>query len=212
MDNLRKFATEADYSAATLNYPAVSWIVSGNTVHFDKKAQLPTDKVMMAFTSPIAGSDIVLYNCGSSDFPSYMTYITVNGVEVQDPIGACQLENASQANTDYLVVYGINSNTVGDLFSGDLAVGSSSDAASIELFFPSMIDVIEYLPNNTKTALVLGATTPPNFQESWSAHGDSTQGIYVPDESVDVYKADGLWSEMADKIHPISEYSGNLPV
>ena len=42
MNNLRKFATEADYSAATLNYPAVSWIVDGNTVHFDKEAPTPT--------------------------------------------------------------------------------------------------------------------------------------------------------------------------
>lgn len=212
MNNLRKFATEADYSAATLNYPAVSWIVSGNTVHFDKKAPLPSDKVMMAFTSPNTGSDIVLYNCGSSDFPSYMTTVTVNGVEVQNPEDTCVLDNASQANTDYLVVYGVNSHTTGDLFSGDLAVSNGSDGQSIDLFFPSMIDVIEYIPSNPITALVLGATTPPDFQESWSSHGETTQGIYVPDESVDVYKADGLWSDMADKIHPISEYSGNLPV
>ena len=38
MNNLRKFNTEADYQAAELNYPAVSWIVSGDTVHFDKTA------------------------------------------------------------------------------------------------------------------------------------------------------------------------------
>ena len=36
MDNLRCFNTEADYSAATLNYPAVSYVVSGDTVHYDK--------------------------------------------------------------------------------------------------------------------------------------------------------------------------------
>lgn len=34
--NLKKFQTEADYSASTLNYPAVSWIVSGDTVVYDK--------------------------------------------------------------------------------------------------------------------------------------------------------------------------------
>ena len=37
-NNLRKFNNEADYSAATLNYPAVSWVTSGDTVHFDKAA------------------------------------------------------------------------------------------------------------------------------------------------------------------------------
>lgn len=34
--NLKKFQTEADYQAAELNYPAVSWIVSGDTFHYDK--------------------------------------------------------------------------------------------------------------------------------------------------------------------------------
>lgn len=33
--NLRKFNTEAEYSAATLNYPAVSWIVSGDPIGGD---------------------------------------------------------------------------------------------------------------------------------------------------------------------------------
>lgn len=51
MNNLKKFETEADYSAATLNYPAVSWVVSGDTVHFDKSAPAPTvnDKVMILY-------------------------------------------------------------------------------------------------------------------------------------------------------------------
>lgn len=38
MRNLRKFNTEAEYSAATptLNYPSVAWVVSGDTFHYDK--------------------------------------------------------------------------------------------------------------------------------------------------------------------------------
>ena len=42
MNNLRKFSTEADYSAATLNYPAVSWVESGDTVHYDLSGATPT--------------------------------------------------------------------------------------------------------------------------------------------------------------------------
>ena len=38
MNNIRKFATEADYSAATLNYPSVSWVVTGDALHSDKTA------------------------------------------------------------------------------------------------------------------------------------------------------------------------------
>ena len=36
MDNLKKFETQAQYEAATLSYPNVSWIVSGDTVHYVK--------------------------------------------------------------------------------------------------------------------------------------------------------------------------------
>ena len=43
MNNLKKFNTEADYSAATLNYPAVSWVVSDDIVHFDKSGSTPSD-------------------------------------------------------------------------------------------------------------------------------------------------------------------------
>lgn len=41
-NNLKKFQTEADYSAATLNYPAVSWITSGDILHYDISGDTPT--------------------------------------------------------------------------------------------------------------------------------------------------------------------------
>jgi len=40
-NNLKKFQTESEYSAATLNYPAVSWVTSGDSIHFDKTAPTP---------------------------------------------------------------------------------------------------------------------------------------------------------------------------
>ena len=49
MNNLKKFSTEADYSAATLNYPAVSWVTGTDTVHFDKLVPAPNNKVKIAF-------------------------------------------------------------------------------------------------------------------------------------------------------------------
>lgn len=36
MRNLRKFNTEAEYTAATLNYPSVSWITDNDSFHYDK--------------------------------------------------------------------------------------------------------------------------------------------------------------------------------
>ena len=42
MNNLKKFQTQAEYTAATLYYPAVSWVVEGDYVYFDKSAPTPT--------------------------------------------------------------------------------------------------------------------------------------------------------------------------
>ena len=41
MNNLRKFTTEAEYTAATLNYPSVAWVTSTDVVHFDKESPTP---------------------------------------------------------------------------------------------------------------------------------------------------------------------------
>ena len=54
-NNLRRFQTEAQYSAATLNYPAVSWVVEGDGIHFDKASQV-NDKLMFCFNSGTDGA------------------------------------------------------------------------------------------------------------------------------------------------------------
>lgn len=43
MRNLRKFNTEAEYSASTLSYPSVAWVVSGDTIHYDKSEPTPPE-------------------------------------------------------------------------------------------------------------------------------------------------------------------------
>lgn len=45
--NLRKFATMADYDNAELVYPAVSWIVSGDTLAYDKTEPQPEPDVLL---------------------------------------------------------------------------------------------------------------------------------------------------------------------
>lgn len=49
MRNLKKFETEAEYSAATLNYPAVSWVTSDDIVHFDKTAPTPSSGTWVTY-------------------------------------------------------------------------------------------------------------------------------------------------------------------
>lgn len=209
MNNLKKFATEADYSAATLNYPAVSWVTAIDNVHFDKTASAPTvnDKVIIASYGGSGESDFFFYNCLASS-SSDITAITLDDVEV-NPI-TCQTDTyAVDASQLHIAKYDLSVTTVGDWCSGELGVGQASIPAIIDILYPSQITAISY-PSNTKN-IVVEAETPPYVEgdlES-SFEGD---GIYVPDSAVNTYKSAFEWSTKASIIFPISEYQGNLPV
>ena len=213
MNNLKKFETEADYSAATLNYPAVSWVVSGDTVHFDKSGAAPTinDKVMMAFSSNITGNDIILVNLGSDAPTNYFNKIELNDVDVTSLVRVDgHLSNYSVANTDYLAKYDVKEayyNSIFERFVGNLGVYGSSDG--VELLIPSQITVVDHMPTNI-TKLVIEATAPPTTSMGTSGY-ENLQGIYVPDAALSAYQT--AWGgAFGLLIHPISEYQGNLPV
>lgn len=202
MRNLRKFNTEAEYSAATLNYPAVSWIVSGDTVVYDKtEPVVAEDKVIMAFTSANAGENIVLYDENVLESP--FTSITVNDDAI-DPIVPV-LEEASEANTDYLVEYGFEGTDIPEAFNASLGIlGSNSE---IELLVPAQIEDVDYLPTNQITNLVFKGATPP----STSIGSSSIYYIYVPDDALEDYQ-NSMWSGMCESLRAMSRYDGNLPV
>ena len=212
MNNLKKFETEADYSAATLNYPAVSWVVSGDTVHFDKSAPTPSvnDKIMMAFSSNITGNDIILLNLGSTEPTELFNKIELNDVDVTSLVDTSGvLLNYSVANTDYLAKYDVKEtvySSIFEKFTGNLGV---INGGTVELLIPSQITQIDHMPSNI-TKLVIEATTPPTTSMGSSGH-EYLQGIYVPDAALSAYQA--TWGgTFSGIIYPISEYEGNLPV
>lgn len=204
MNNLKKFATEAEYSAATLNYPAVSWIVSGDTVAFDKEAPSQNDKIMMSFTTD-SGDHFVFYNCEASDAGD-ITSISVDDVAVT-PIACNSTEGTEEAL--HIIKYGLNTTVIGDWFSGELGSDGSS-APSIEILIPEQITEIGHIPTNYQEAVVVLATTPPTLTIDGSAWQPMV--IYVPDNAVNTYKAASGWSQKESSINPLSDYQGNLPV
>jgi hypothetical protein len=214
MNNLKKFATEADYSAATLNYPAVSWVTATDNVHFDKGGSpTPTvnDKVMMAWHSPSdvpSGKDIVIWHTNSTEPTSLFDSLTINDIDLMLTIGGDGvLHNYSQPDTDYLVKYDlINDTTITDIFVGDLGGGWGSSAGNVDFLIPSQVTDIQSIPNNVGK-LVIEVATPPTTSLDWSAF---TPMVYVPDNAVSVYQS--AWNAISSNIHPISEYQGNLPV
>jgi hypothetical protein len=213
MNNLKKFETEAEYQQASLNYPAVSWVTATDNVHFDKSGSTPTvnDKIMMAFSSDRTGNDIILVNLGSTKPTEFFNKIELNDVDVTSLVDySGVLLNYSVANTDYLAKYDVKEafyNSIFQKFVGDLGVLGSSDG--VEILIPSQITVVDNMPNNI-TQLVIEATTPPTTSMGSSGY-DDLQGIYVPDAALSAYQA--TWGgTFSDRIYPISEYQGNLPV
>lgn len=209
MNNLKKFATEADYSAATLNYPAVSWVVSGDTVHFDNTAPTPTvnDKVMIASYGGEGLGRFTFYNC-EADTSSDITAITLDDVAVE-PITCQTVSENVDASQVHIAKYDLNTTTVGDWCDGGLGCMYSSNFAHVDILYPSQITEVGGWPQNAKN-MVVEAETPPYVEGLDSAfNGD---GIYVPDSAVNTYKSASGWSIMSTMIHPISEYQGNLPV
>lgn len=214
MNNLKKFSTEADYSAATLNYPAVSWVTSGDTVHFDRTAPTPppvvNDKVMMAWhNGEHNAGDIQLVNLGSTDPTDKFNTLTLNDVDVLSLVRSDGvLANYGQANTDYLAKYGLKvDSTISDIFSGDLGGSWGSDTPMVDFLIPSQVTSIDSLPSDVVN-LVIEAATPPTISIGFS--NVTASAIYVPDSAVNTYKSD--WPDLQSHIYPISEYSGNLPV
>lgn len=107
MDNLRKFSTESEYTAATLNYPAVSWVTGTNEVHFDASAPAPTPSYKW----------IATYEAGEGETTTESADCSYNVVAINEEectgddiesviIGACVTK------IDYFAVYGGNINSV----------------------------------------------------------------------------------------------------
>lgn len=210
MNNLRKFQTEAQYSAATLNYPAVSWVVEGDGIHFDKASQQANDKLMFCFNTSdgSSGNEIVAWNCGASEMDGVITSVTVNDNSVSE--SDCPIEYTVEGNTDYIVKMGINGTAIGEWFSGDLGLSAASQPLDLDVLIPSQITELGSLPNNQINALIFESATPPTLNTDWS--DINVTAIYVPTDAVSTYDNDPQFSQKKGSVYSISQYQGNLPV
>lgn len=120
-NNLRKFQNEAEYSAATLNYPAVSWVVNGE-VHFDKTAPATFGGLTVKYNIIDPTIEVQLFNGGGSSESSsesgsgsgggaLPTRMIVDGVE-ETPINTWRFETAGE----HIVQYEFEDNAVPEAF------------------------------------------------------------------------------------------------
>lgn len=174
--NLKKFQTEAEYSAATLNYPAVSWVVSGDTIHFDKTEPTPQVKWLATY----AGGTTSSAECDAS---SAITRgeITLTDLESLE-IGNCVTSIGGHV---FYGCYSLVSATIGD----------------------NVTSIGEYaLYGCGLASITCLATVPPTLgsyaiADTAIAYGEGY--IYVPAESVNLYKEAEGWSEYSSRIQAI---------
>lgn len=80
-----------------------------------------------------------------------------------------------------------------------------------EVTLPSTLTSIKvgaFLGCTALTTVVMNGTTPPSLNSNAFQNTNSTFVIYVPDESVEAYKAASGWSAYASRIKPLSELNG----
>lgn len=77
--------------------------------------------------------------------------------------------------------------------------------------FPRDIETVEqnglrYLGSSGAVNVIFEDKVPPTMLGN--SIGTQSISIYVPDESLEAYKTGAYWSNLASKIHPLSEYTG----
>lgn len=204
--NLKKFSTEADYSAATLNYPAVSWITGTNSVHFDATAPATFGGLTVHYLidQSIAGSNVNLFNGGGDSesgggdsesggggaLPSAMY---VDGVE-ETVINTWVFETVGE----HIVQYEFEDNTVPTQFLEGVGIATEAIIGTDITNIDSAAFNVEL--TNGATCL---STTPPVIVDSTAFGGGMGQvyPIYVPSDSVTSYQT--AWSNLASRIQAI---------
>ena len=123
-NNLKRFNSEAEYQQASLNYPAVSWVVNGE-VHFDKTSPIPPfGGLTVKYNITNTTSEITLFNGGGGSSTSESssesgsggggalpTRMIVDGVE-ETPINTWRFETAGE----HIVQYEFEDNAVPEAF------------------------------------------------------------------------------------------------
>lgn len=177
MNNLRKFATEAEYSAATLSYPSVAWVTSTDAVHFDKSAPshdniieyTASSKLSETTTSSSAGLHTYAFSGTSGE-------LTITSHTFSDGVGT--------------IVFNGDVERV-----GDYAFFRCSGATSITI--PSSVSVFENQPFwgcTSLTDLTIKATVAPTF-DGLVFDNTNNCNINVPCESLVDYASDSMFYE-----------------
>lgn len=218
MNNLRNFNTVADYQAATLNYPAVSWITATDGVYFDKTSPTPTFGGLTVKYNIIDPTvEVHLFNGGGSSESSsesgsgggggaLPTTMIVDG-NSETPINTWRFETAGEHVVQYTfenneipqrflnamgyatkIEIGTDITSISEDYAGDGVFASMSDLTSVTI--SNSITSIGGYAFNLCTSLVniTVKATTPPQLSSYPFQNTNNCPIYVPASAVDEYK------------------------
>ena len=221
--NLKKFATEADYNSAisSLNYPAVSWVESGDTLHY--LLEEPQEKFIAKNGNTVlktaycnglplttadtrtgydtsAATDVIISDCVSV-LPDWTFY------------GGSSFDSLSSVTVPYTVtqipsefVRGCTALTSFDIPSGctRIAWEAFKESGIEELTIPSGVVEIEApaLDMPSATSITCLATVPPTLTYVSMTQYLPNIPIYVPAASVSAYQAAEGWSGLTIQAIP----------
>lgn len=204
--NLKKFSTEADYSAATLNYPAVSWVSGTNSVHFDATAPATFGGLTVHYLidQSMAGVNVNLFNGGGDSesgggdsesggggvLPSRMI---VDGVE-ETVVNSWVFETVGE----HIVQYEFEDNTIPESFLDGTPTAKNVTVGT------DIIEISALAFNLNLTSASVEAATPPTIADESSFGGGAyhqNYTIYVPASAVSTYRTQ--WSSLSSRIEAI---------
>ena len=196
--NLRYFETNAEYQAANLVFPSVSYVEDINKVIYDPSSPTPpafqgkwlatysdshTESVQCDSSSAITDGEIDFRDLVSVEIGDCVTSIGNNAFRDCSSLTSIDIPNGvtSIGNLTFSECSSLTSCTIG---SGVTSIGKQAfrDCGSL-------------------TSITVNATTPPALASG--ALDGSTCPIYVPSQSVNAYKSASGWSNYASRIQAI---------
>lgn len=201
--NLKKFQNEAEYSAATLNYPAVSWVVNGE-VHFDKAAPATFGGLTVKYNIEDPTVEVSLFNGGGDSSSSSESSSESGGGALpatmivdcaeETPINTWRFETAGE----HIVQYTFEDNVVPQGFLDGI------NPAKEVIVGTDIVGLGSTAFNVILTSATCLSTTPP-FIGDVSTFGGGSQiyPIYVPSSAVNTYKTASFWTSLASRIEAI---------
>ena len=219
---LTKWETAAAYNAAKDNLPTpqVAYIVENNTV--DYKPLVPTPPTPTAETRVVATYYVedteeptrmrILYNT------SNINSIEIDGTVISQVVSEYTFDTPGEHTVKYTLT---DPTTIGNNFSVDEGLVSIDIPDSVTTIGPSpfsdsplrtciigsgvtAINSYLFYNNAYMRSLTIKATTPPTIGDYLLGGESSIEYIYVPSESVNIYKEAEGWSDYADIIQAIS--------